>query len=153
VVVGIKTVLDETGDRGQDFVTGIEQRFQGHVERAGSAAGHNDVGLIDGDRLFLADMAGHGLPDMRIAGVGHIAVFAAAGASRFGQGFVKALRGGDVRIPKAEVEYILGPVLCLEAAAFFEHFANPGRATENRFDFSGNRHGSGPFRMGASGYR
>src|SRR5210317_1911723 len=115
MVVGIKAVLDETGNGGQDFVTGIEQCFQGHIKGSGGAAGHNDVGFPDGYALLFSDMPGDSLSDMRVSRVGHIAVFTTAGAGRFREGFVKAFRGRYVRISEAKVKYVVRSVLGLEA--------------------------------------
>ena len=131
MVGDIKRVLGEAGHQDDDFVAGIEDRFEDHVACARGTDRHKNI--LGGERKasLSLEFSSDGLADPRIAGIGHIAMRAGTvGGHNAPQRIHHRGRRFHVGVAKRIIEDRIGPALALQPHAFLEHAANPGGVLE-----------------------
>ncbi len=143
VVFDIKGILDEKRLEDQDFVAGIQNRLQNHIERAAGPAGHDNVIGIHFQADGPADRLGDCPPGFRVAGVGCVAVleddFLAGDANQLLLEFARMVHVG---IAQTEIIDLVVSVPAFQKVPFFKHFADQGRLRHGGFDFLGYAHDS-----------
>lgn len=134
VIVDVELVFDKIGGKDDDLLPGIEDRFQGDIQRPAGATGHNDVPSGNRPPGMRRDRRRHRRPRLFITGVAHIAVH--AGNGRLGQSAQFASEGFwrlHRRIPQCEIEDVLRSMDQPQLFPFFEHLANPRGALDAAF--------------------
>ena len=71
---GVMVVSDKIGGGHQYFLSGIDNRIQGVVQSAGGPHRHNNQSRGERHLMLTAKVLGDRLSDMRISGIGCIAV-------------------------------------------------------------------------------
>ncbi len=148
MVVDIELVLDKVGGQDNDFVAGVQQGFQHHVQGRTGTAGHNHVGA--GYRLVatLGNDFSNGGAGFIVTGIVHITMHPRQrGFGNFFQRGVQFSRWFDGRVAEGEIENLIGTVLLPQCGTFLEHFANPGSALEAFIDFRGDGHSLTSFQV------
>ena len=126
VVVGIKQILHEIRRKDDDLVTGIEQGFESDIQSPRRTADHNDVVGGQGNLTFFGERFRHRPAGGLVSGVGHVAVVAGSFIPGGGdQGIDHLLRGLCDRVPKGQIEHVVGAEFLLQPDPLFKHLADP----------------------------
>jgi len=126
VVIYVEFIFDEIWCEDEYFFARVEDGFQGYVEGATGAAGHNYVFARHLESGFFRQDLRYGPAGFIIPGVTHVAVHARDGMLRQFAELLKEFRGRfHVGISQGEVKDVFLSVDGAHPFALFEHLAYP----------------------------